>query len=265
MGSPASEPGRQSDETQHEVTLTKGFYLGKYPVTQERYEAVMGTNPSYYTTPVSPEASTANRPVEHVSWYNTLIFCNKLSIAEGLSPAYRIAGNTDPKDWGSTPITWDHPLRLTWDAVVMVTGSTGYRLPTEAQWEYACRAGTTTAFNWSSDYIDGSKANYREDHVDANNLVEGTWLYRTTEVGSYAPNAWGLYDMHGNVCEWCWDRYGSYSSDTYTDPTGAIYGDNRIIRGGSWDSPGQGVRSARRANVYPTDGIYSYGFRILRP
>jgi uncharacterized repeat protein (TIGR02543 family) len=259
MGSPEDEPGRFDDETQHQVTLTQGFYMGKYPVTQAQYEAVMGTNPG--------GDNPANRPVDAVSWYDAIVFCNKLSLQEDLSPAYRINGSTDPAAWGSVP-TSDN---ATWDAVEIVTGSTGYRLPTEAQWEYACRAGTATAFNWGTDYIDESKANYNASHVDANNTVAGTYSERTTEVGSYAPNIWGLYDMHGNVLEWCWDWWTD-DLGSETDPTGAVSGSFRVLRGGSFCSSSQFLRSGFRSIIlyseypaHPSYQKYTIGFRLSRP
>jgi uncharacterized repeat protein (TIGR02543 family) len=262
MGSPTTELGRSELEIQHQVTLTQGFYMGKYEVTQAQYQAVMGTNPSGFKTPVAPETSTVNRPVEMVSWYDAIVFCNKLSMEEGLSPAYRINGNTDPTAWGTVPTS----NNATWDAVQIVASSTGYRLPTEAQWEYACRAGTTTAFNWGTNYISSSRANYYASHVDANNTVAGTYLQRTTMVGNYAPNQWGLYDMHGNVYEWCWDWYGTYANGAQTDPVGAVSGDGRIIRGGSWYIDGWCVRSAFRYNYKsPSLRNNSIGFRLVRP
>ena len=253
MGSLATEPGRETNETQHSVTLTKSFYMGKYPVTQAQYEAVMGSNPSSFTG--------NNLPVEYVSWYDALVFCNKLSMMEGLTPAYSIDGKTDPAEWGAVP-TGSNAI---WDAVTIVSGSTGYRLPTEAQWEYACRANTTTAFNWGTNTIDSSKANYNASNVDANNLTAGTYLGKTSEVGSYAPNAWGLYDMHGNVFEWCWDWYGSYSSGAQTDPTGAVSSGSRVLRGGSWNYFGRYARSARRDYDVPDRRRNDFGFRLVRP
>jgi uncharacterized repeat protein (TIGR02543 family) len=248
MGSPESEPNRDSDETQHEVTLTKGFYMGKYPVTQAQYEVVMRTNPSSFRNS-SEGDNPANRPVEGVSWYNSLVFCNRLSMADGRSPAYRINGSTDPSTWGTVPSSSDS----TWDAVEVVVGSTGYRLPTEAQWEYVCRAETTTAYNTGATISDNTGW-YSENSGN-----------RTHEVGLKPPNAWGLYDMHGNVREWCWDRYGIYGSGAQTDPTGAVSGSYRVERGGSWGNIGRNLRSAIRYSNYPYYRYNNVGFRLSRP
>ncbi|MDR2943096.1 MAG: formylglycine-generating enzyme family protein [Treponema sp.] len=238
----------------HSVTLTSGFYMGKYQVTQEQYKAVMeNSNPSSFTTAVEGESGTPDKlPVETVSWYDTLVFCNKLSIAEGLSPAYKISGSTDPADWGSAPTESDPA----WDAVEIVTDSNGYRLPTEAQWEYACRAGTTTAFNNGNDNYDtvGAIAWYKDNSSS-----------KTHKVGLKTANAWGLYDMHGNLAEWCWDRYGGYSGSAQTDPVGPSSGAPRVIRGGGWNGSAQGVGSAFRFIEYPISRKNNLGFRLLRP
>jgi formylglycine-generating enzyme required for sulfatase activity len=189
------------------------------------------------------------------------VFCNKLSINEGFSPAYSINGSTDPADWGVLPTN----ANATWNAVEIVADSDGYRLPTEAQWEYACRAGTTTAFNWGTDTINSSQANYDARTVDANNTVAGIYLARTTEVGSYAPNAWDLYDMHGNVYEWCWDWYGDYVAGTQTDPMGAVSGSTKVRRGGSFYFAAQNMRSASRSHVGLGYQGSSNGLRVVRP
>ncbi|MCL2066705.1 MAG: InlB B-repeat-containing protein [Treponema sp.] len=267
MGSPASEKGTYDRERpQQTVALSSGFYMGVYQVTQEQWTAVMtgnnngiSTTPSYFhggsgREPASGEAQV-KRPVEYVSWYNILVFCNRLSVSEGLTPAYRIGGSTDPDDWGAVP-TYD----VTWNEVEIVSDSTGYRLPTEAQWEYACRAGTTSAFN------DGTT----DDWEDETALGLIGWFYfnsnsRTHEVGKKAENDVGLYDMHGNVFEWCWDRYGTYPGTPQTDPTGASSGSYRIIRGGNWNGSARSARSAYRSNYSPNYQNYNIGFRLLRP
>jgi formylglycine-generating enzyme required for sulfatase activity len=231
MGSPPSEPERGNDETQHRVTISKGFYMGKYPVTQGEYKAVMGTNPSY--------CKGAGLPVENVSWYDAVAYCNARSKKEGRSPAYTIKGED---------VSWDR-------------SADGYRLPTEAEWEYACRAGTTTPFN-TGDNITTAQANY-DGNSPYNGNAKGQYRKKTTPVGHFPPNAWGLYDMHGNVWEWCWDWYGDYPSGAQTDPSGASSGASRVIRGGSWDYYAQVLRSAYRFNRGPSGRFIRVGFRLV--
>jgi formylglycine-generating enzyme required for sulfatase activity len=240
MGSPTTEPQRDNNEIQHRVTVSS-FYMGKYQVTQEEYETVMEENPS-------TSNKGYNYPVENVRWYDALVFCNKLSMREGLIPAYRISGSTDPAAWGGVPTSSD----ATWNAVTIVADSTGYRLPTEAQWEYACRAGTTTAYNTGNTISDNT------------GWCSSNSGGKSHTVGEKPANAWGLYDMHGNVWEWCWDWFGSYSSGAQTDPGGAVSGSSRVLRGGSWIDYGQNLRSAYR-DYYPNFRDSSIGFRLARP
>ncbi|MDR2095474.1 MAG: SUMF1/EgtB/PvdO family nonheme iron enzyme [Treponema sp.] len=219
MGSPGYEKFRGNDEAQRPIQV-KGFYIGKYEVRQKEYTAVMGNNPSRFKGP--------ELPVEQVSWYDALEYCNRLSIKEGLTPAYTING---------AAVSWNRD-------------ADGYRLPTEAEWEYACRAGTSSAY---SIVIKNNKqyANYNgKGPVNA---------------GSFPPNAWGIYDMHGNVWEWCWDIYGPYNLAAQNNPDGASAGNFRIERGGSWSNGINDLRSANRAYHDPTGSGAYLGFRVIRP
>jgi len=256
----------------HKVTLSS-FYMGKYEVTQEQWEAIMGNNPSRFNDSPEDGEVQGKRPVEQVSWYDTLVFCNKLSMKEGLSPAYRISGSTDPAFWVTL---YDNYQSIgnaeTWDAVEIVAGSNGYRLPTEAQWEYAARGGN------------GSPGNYT--YSGSNNIDTVAWYganygnyggnsdQMTHEVGKKIPNGLGLYDMSGNVWELCWDWYNNYSSEKQTDPMGAAAGHGRVLRGGSWNNGASYARSSVRSYVEPYDWINSdfpstgssyVGFRLIRP
>jgi len=251
MGSPAKEPERENNEIQHRVTLSS-FYMGKYEVTQKEYQEIMGTNPSRF--------KGDNLPVEMVSWYNAVEYCNKRSEKEGLSPAYTIdKENIDIYNiYNSSGID-----RFKW-TVTWNRNANGYRLPTEAEWEYACRAGKKTPFNTGNN-LTTSQANYNGS-LPYNNNAEGENRQKTTPVGSFAPNAWGLYDMHGNVTELCWDRYGRYASGPQIDPagTGSKFDFERVSRGGGWNGTAGGARSAARFCENPSHTWGSIGFRVVR-
>jgi formylglycine-generating enzyme required for sulfatase activity len=233
----------------HTVILT-GFSIGKYEVTQAQYQAVMGSNPS------KSFGVGDNYPVYYICWYDTLVFCNKLSMAEGLTPAYRIKNSTDPAVWGTEPDTDD----ADWNAAEIVSGSTGYRLPTEAQWEYTAKGGDPATSGWVGYTYSGS------DTVGDVAWYGGNSDSKTHEVGKKAPNKLGLYDMSGNVWELCWDRYGSYSSDSQTNPTGTVSNECRPVRrGGGWYVDASTVRSVYRYGHYPDFRGDEYGFRLVRP
>jgi formylglycine-generating enzyme required for sulfatase activity len=232
MGSPVSEVGRSDNEAQHRVTVGS-FWMGQYEVTQAEYETIIGSNPSKF--------KGGSLPVENVSWFDAVFYCNQRSAREGLTPAYTINGEN---------VAWNR-------------SANGYRLPTEAEWEYACRANTTTPFSTGYN-ISTSQTNYNGNYPYVNNPKE-TYRGKTINVGSFASNSWGLYDMHGNVFEWCWDWYEIYSTADQTDPTGAASGSNRVLRGGSWFSYAQYLRSAYRVNSAPSSRGDGGGFRVVRP
>jgi formylglycine-generating enzyme required for sulfatase activity len=235
MGSPESECDRNENrETLHRVTITKDFLLGATDVTQAQWQKVMGNNPSYF------KHCGDDCPVENVSWFDAVEFCNRLSDAEGLPRCY--SGTSNAVQWNRA--------------------CTGYRLPTEAEWEYAARAGTTTPFN-TGQCLSADDANYRGSSP-GDYCPEGVNRRRTVHVGSFAPNAWGLYDMHGNVWQWVWDRRGYYPSNPVADPTGPKEGARRIIRGGSWFWGAEDCRSAKRFDALPDRGNNALGFRVAR-
>jgi formylglycine-generating enzyme required for sulfatase activity len=276
MGSPTTEPNRSSNETQHSVTLTQSFKMSKYQVTQKQYQAVMGALPT--SLPGSSYGVGDNYPVYYVSWYDAIVFCNKLSMLEGLDPVYSISDSTDPDDWGTIPTSSDD----TWNAVVTVSSANGYRLPTEAEWEYACRGSypnkATETNTMPFGIGDGTKmesgmANfdvtypYDLAHSPAgeyNDTSATGYLGRTTTVGSYQANNYGLYDMHGNVWERCWDWYKADITVDTNDPTGAVTGSFRVIRGGDWYGNARSLRSAFRFNSFPDSRYYDIGFRLVR-
>jgi formylglycine-generating enzyme required for sulfatase activity len=218
MGSPEGEEGRTANETRHEVTLG-GFFIAKYEVSQKEYAAVMRNNPSAF--------KGDDNPVEQVSWFDAVRYCNEKSRREGLAPAYTING---------ADVTWNR-------------AANGYRLPTEAEWEYACRAGSSGPFSVN-------RANFNK-----NLRQRGS---KTNSVGSADPNVWGIYDMHGNVWEWCWDWLGNYPAGKQTDPAGPASGTARVDRGGGWYTSTEQLRSAYRGSDKPDYKDDSLGFRLAR-
>jgi formylglycine-generating enzyme required for sulfatase activity len=239
MGSPENEVGRAWYETPHKVTLTSGYWMSKYEVTQGLYQAVMGKNPSDQPDPWGDYHNIGfNYPVYNVSWNDAKEFCEKL-----------------------TKILWENGT---------LPEEYEYTLPTEAQWEYACRAGTTTALNSGKNLSDSTKCpevdevawyGYNTGEFDAH----GSWTGNgnVSIVGKKKPNALGLYDMHGNLWEWCSDWYGAYSSSSVTDPTGPDKGTYRVTRGGSWNYDAWRCRSAARMEWTQNDCSSTIGFRVV--
>jgi len=253
MGSAEGTPNSQANERPVRVVTVSPFYMSRFPVTQGEWFDVMGSNPSHFQgARVLAGVNWRNLPVENVSWYDALVFSNRLSIARGLTPAYSIRGSTNPDDWGPVPTGGN----ATWNAVTVVSGSTGYRLPTEAQWEFAARGGHGSPGNFT---FSGSNT---AAEVAWHNANSGN---RTREVGTLRPNALGLYDMSGNASEWVWDWFGNYPSVAQTDPVGASSGSLRVRRGGSWLGSAGDVRSAFRDWSAPFLRSDSFGFRLVRP
>ena len=239
MGSPSGELGRGFNEIQHSVTL-HSFYMSKYVVTESEWTEIMGAG-------ADKEKKAASNPVYFINWYDALEYCNKRSHKEGLTPVYEIIKNRkDPNNKSTVD-------RDKW-VVKWNKNANGYRLPTEAEWEYACRAGTETAYNTGSNRISKDTGWYKDNN---RNMLE--------PVGKKPANNWGLYDMHGDVWEWCWDWYGEYKTADQKDPDGPVIGDYRVIRGGSWDSGARYLRSAFRLYASPCNRYVFIGLRVVRP
>ncbi len=242
MGSPEDELQREKDETLHEVTIND-FYVSAYEVTEEEYEKVMGNNPSNFK---------GNKlPVENITWYEAIDYCNKLSEKNNLTPVYEI---NDKK------VTWNR-------------NANGYRLLTEAEWEYVARAGTTTPFN-TENSISAEESNFyghypygiEENYFSQGKLETKPGEYRqtTVNVDKFNPNKWSLYNIHGNVREWVYDYYGEYDVTNNNNPTGPNSGTLKVTRGGGWNDYAKHMRSAFRSPLDPNKKLNNTGFRIAR-
>ena len=249
-----SNEGYSDNKPVHEVIITKSFFMGKCEVTQAEYEKYCSYGSS---SPNSEDGVGDKYPAYYVSWYDALVYCNKRSMAENLTPCYSIDGSTDPKVWGAVPTTMD----ATWDAATCNWNANGYRLPTEAEWEYAARAGDNTV---DSVTYSGISA--------VNKLGDYAWYFTNSyseahEVGTKLPNAYGLYDMSGNVREWCWNWYtDSYDTTTEggSDPTGTSAGSRRVLRGGNKSSVYDHCAVSCRSGEFPYYLSSNNGFRVVR-
>ena len=234
MGSPVTEQGSRLDERPvHEVEFTQPWLMCVYEFTQAEYQQVIGANPSYFSTTGPgakklPNGASDRFPVEQVTWVEAVEYCQKLSAL----PEEVKAGRT-------------------------------YRLPTEAEWQYACRAGASTPFHYGSGL--GSKQANINGNFPYGGAERGPFLGRTTPVGSYSPNAFGLYDMHGNVAEMVGDWYGRfyYESSPKQDPKGPEQGADRVVLGGSWGADALRCRAGFRRSNATSGKAYFFGFRVV--
>jgi formylglycine-generating enzyme required for sulfatase activity len=225
MGSRTGEAGGDASEVAHEVVIDRTLLVSQTPVTRAAWAVVLGQEP--------PGTDTARLPVERISWYEGLSFCNALSLLLGLTPCYGIAEDN--------VVEWDRRCD-------------GFRLPTEAEWEFLCRAGSASVYH-SGD---------REGDLAAAGWYEANSSDGPMPVGQLQPNAWGLFDMHGNVWEWCWDWSGPYVVEDQVNPEGPSIGQARVLRGGSWRRSMHHCRSATRYDSTPENRGRSLGLRVLR-
>jgi formylglycine-generating enzyme required for sulfatase activity len=237
-----SNNGETNETPVHTVVFTNSFLISRTEVIQSDYLALLRINPSKYQGDTLPADSL---PVDKVSWFDAALFCNALSKQQGYDTVYKFTAITGTP--GDNCALKDLTIHM---------NRNGYRLPTEAEWEYACRAGTTTDFYWGdSDDLD-TVSMYCWYTKNSNN--------KTHPVGTKLPNAWGLYDMSGNLFEWCNDWYGPYADSVYVDPDGPLNGSSKITRGGNWLTQSGFCRASYRGRTAPDFRCSAIGFRVAR-
>ncbi len=215
-----------ADAPRHQVTITRPFFIGRTEVTKDQWREVMGQDPSTHRD------CGGDCPVEHVSWYDALEFCNRLSEREGLAPVYEIEGDE---------VSWDQD-------------APGYRLPTDGEWELAALGGTTTRWHTGDHPEDGLRAGWFQENAERS----------IHPAGRKEPNALGLVDMHGNVWEWVWDRWAPYPDHPVTDPTGPVQGEERVHRGGSVAYSVVRCRASHHLTAPSRSRIGDLGLRVAR-
>jgi len=250
-GTESWTPSSEVFVSERKLTI-QDLIVSDHEVTRGEYKAVMGSDPSYaiaYDKDGKELEGDAvlNNPVSYVNWYDALVYCNKLSIKENLTPCYSIDGSTDPDTWGTVPPQWQDP---SWNAATCNFKANGYRLPTEAEWEWLARGGENYKYAGSDNVNDVAW------------YIVNTGRTGTREVKTKVPNGYGLYDMSGNVFEWCWDWYGSISDSSAAD--GATSGLSRVYRGGSWYYGDFICLVADRDYRYPDGRDDDCGFRVVR-
>ena len=258
----------QRDKGEENISvISKPYYLGKYPITRQQFLYAMKKDPS------DRKCSTGmNNPVQKVNWYHTIAFCNKLSLFEGLTPAYTVNGVSDWENlaFDSIPII----TNATWDAATCNWNTNGYRLPTEMEWMWAAMGadqdaregamqGGINRTGYTKGYAGSTEEGDAQENIDDHAWYDGNSDGKTHLVGEKLPNELGLYDMSGNVWEWCWDKSGGYPRGTLKDYKGA--GIPRALRGGTWLYKASGCAVSARYAFSPHFQGFFYGFRVLRP
>jgi formylglycine-generating enzyme required for sulfatase activity len=251
----------QRDATPTNISTVSAFRMSQYDITRAQFLAIMGTDPSY-----TPFSSGTNDPVQQVNWYHTIAFCNKLSIAEGLTPVYSVSGiNFTTLNYADIPTTSD----TNWDAATANWSANGYRLPTEMEYMWAAM-GATSGYGYTSGVYTTGYAKAFAGSTGSNNIGDYAWYSgnntsTTHPVGTKLPNELGIYDMSGNVWEWNWDWYDTYPTGTQTNYKGAASGTGRVIRGGGRNDPASSASIAYRSDYIPITQYFILGFRVVLP